>query len=406
VPKRRFAREKLRIVGARSGGQGGSTARAADASNGNVVGAEHEDQPPEADSARGEPAADGAASAREPATGADPLAPPDGEALDGQADEGDASDGEALEAHYDPRELERLAAVSFSAGELSDFAHKFGIFTSRDGDAREGARTLVRGMARREALAELVDELRLAKPLVEWPEPEWRAARQPPAAAPTAADPSAATGAEPRASSAEGDRGEASIRDPFAMLDDDEAPGTGLPPRLWLMIGAAVVVAGLVGGGIVLLATAKPDGPPRPEDGPVSIAQRASSHLRDAVGAVARACDAEVTTRSARDSLATAFRRCASPDGPVPSGRAAGPALPPLFPSVQPRPPGVAPPPPREAPRPSGPRRCLDRCETQHRECIQSKCGPEPTEGSKYDAYQRCLGGCLTSSSRCRLTCR
>jgi hypothetical protein len=48
---------------------------------------------------------------------------------------------------------------------------------------------------------------------------------------------------------------------------------------------------------------------------------------------------------------------------------------------------------------------CVTGCETTHRAC-DARCGPEPTEAGRYDAYHRCLGHCLAGSSRCRLGCQ
>ncbi len=58
---------------------------------------------------------------------------------------------------------------------------------------------------------------------------------------------------------------------------------------------------------------------------------------------------------------------------------------------------------PTEATAPS--RGCTGACDAKHSAC-RGHCGPEPTESSEYDGYQRCLGRCLTEASRCRLSCR
>ena len=69
------------------------------------------------------------------------------------------------------RDLTRRIAVSFSAGELSRYAERWRVYPDRDGGVDSGARMLVRALAGRRKLGELVASLRAHKPLVEWPDP-------------------------------------------------------------------------------------------------------------------------------------------------------------------------------------------------------------------------------------------
>ncbi|HVY48912.1 MAG TPA: hypothetical protein VHB21_23645, partial [Minicystis sp.] len=75
---------------------------------------------------------------------------------------------------YDPVELRRRIVVAFSAGELQKFADELGVAGAVRWDRghAEAARDLVREFERGYGgLTTLVDRLRAAKPLVEWPEP-------------------------------------------------------------------------------------------------------------------------------------------------------------------------------------------------------------------------------------------
>jgi hypothetical protein len=136
---------------------------------------------------------------------------------------------------------------------------------------------------------------------------------------------------------------------------------------------------------------------------------------------VARDCKIDLGTLRGRSLFEVAYRRC----GPLPpqamdAPQAQGPSsdVDPLDP-----PPGGAPPDPpakgrpgggnklqKVDPRPGGPgggagAGCLSRCTQSHGACT-SRCGAEPKQGSQYDAYQACLGGCLKAMSQCKLGCQ
>jgi hypothetical protein len=75
--------------------------------------------------------------------------------------------------HVDAGELKRRIAVCFSATDLRIFAEEIGLghIASWERGVQEGARELVRHFEREHALPDLLEKLREARPLVEWPEP-------------------------------------------------------------------------------------------------------------------------------------------------------------------------------------------------------------------------------------------
>jgi hypothetical protein len=303
--------------------------------------------------------------------------------------------GEEGVARYDPRELRRLVEVSFSAGELSKFAERFGVLLDREGPLDRSARTLVRAREARDQLPELVDALRLAKPLVEWPEPSLvpvPAPPPPPSSAPAA--PSSERNRPPSPAA------RAALVDPFLeqQLGGDEEDRWPAWTR-WTIL--ATVLAGGVGVGIAVTYIATRDDTPAPAasgEGP-GIASLAAAHLRETVQAVTEACEV-APEDTARDTLTTAFRRCALP--PMRPGAVNVP-----LPTRTPPPSGGAEPPARrQTPAPPRSAACLDECHASYNGCQQSECGGEPSSINEYDAYQRCMSGCMSKYSRCRLTCR
>ena len=307
-------------------------------------------------------------------------------------------------SRYDLGDLKRCIAVSFSAGELSRFAERFGIMLDREGSTAESARMLVRAMAARGELDRLVDNLHQVKPLVEWPEPA--GGDYVPDYVPT--PPSMGRSGEPAPPFSSGPgltldspgslgpplpppppRRAPAVADPYAS---EPEPKREAPPWRWIAIGAGgMLVLALGAVGVWLLVR---DEAPAIE----GIAALAADHMRGTVDAVARTCDAQEAD-SARERLADAFRRCTSPPRIRPG---VAPALP-------------APPPPPAAPIPAAPRpagapktesSCLDRCQQFQSQCQESECGAEPRSAEKYAAYQKCLGECMTKFTRCRMACR
>ena len=311
---------------------------------------------------------------------------------------GEAPQGEELVASYDPRELRRLIALAFSSGELSKFAERWHVHTDREGPADGGARTLVRALDGRQKLPSLVDALRQAKPLVEWPEPTLAPAPPAQAAGETPSSEAAPAGADKRAAAP---AARTALMDPFlAERLDSDAEG-GLPAwARWAALGA-VLVGGVglgVGATYYFTRADSPEPAAQGQEGP-GIASLAASHLRNTVQAVTEACEVDPED-TARDTLTAAFRRCALP--PLRPGVVDVP-----IPTRTPPPSGGAAPPPRRAtPAPPRSAACLDECHASYTGCQQSECGGEPRSINEYDAYQRCMSGCMAKYSRCRLTCR
>ncbi len=251
-------------------------------------------------------------------------------------------------------------------------------------------------------------------------------APQPLPPAPPAATPSAPPIADPYASPAPGPRWGASAGAPGQP--SPIWPGTfaeppqrsGLDPRLiaagiglTALLGAAVVIAFLAGratGGNGTSAAAAPSATTSPDgarrgDGPAALAADA---IARSLANVARTCELPPSVGESVAVFARVYERC----GPVPREPRA--ALPP---APAPEPADTAPEPaarprrtgrgggdaPPASPAPGG--GCFSKCNSDHRAC-DAHCGPEPTDSGGYATYQRCLGRCLSDSSRCMQACR
>jgi hypothetical protein len=297
-----------------------------------------------------------------------------------------------MAGRYDTRELQRVVAVSFSAGELSKFAERWHVHLDREGSATDGARVLLKAVEGRGKLAELLASLRAEKPLVEWPDPPERPEVPPPPPPPEPTPqptpaPSPAPVSEPAGI----------LADPFDEPPPPERAGLG-PGARWAVLAGVLAVGAGIGAAVVLLSAG--DDAPAADAGPATVALAAASQLRTSLEALAEACSVEAEdATSARDLLTVSFRRC--------------PQLPPVRGTARPPDPLPARDPPPELPIPGGPPRppssepvCLDRCHTLHESCRQSECGDEPASANKYEAYQRCLQGCMNKYARCRLACR
>jgi hypothetical protein len=326
-------------------------------------------------------------------------------------------------SHYDEADLKRRIAVSFSAGELSRFAERLGVMLDREGDPAGGARALVRSMGLRKELDRLVDLLREAKPLVEWPDPLPDERPAPSSKDPsTPFAPSAPQGAalsldspgslgpaggitpsapapsspSPPGTSAPGRSAPAPhASDPGLLADPYLRPEpAAAPPWRWIALGA-VATALLVATGLGIWVLSR-DAPAEQQQG---VAVLAAQELRNTIDAIAKTC-AATEGSSARDRLADAFRRCSG----VPRIRPGLDLTPPIQPTPAPAAPAGAPVPRGDRPKPES--TCPDRCHALQTQCQESECGPEPRSAEKYVDYQRCLGECLQKASRCRLSCR
>ncbi len=317
------------------------------------------------------------------------------------------------------RDLTRLLAMSFSAGELSKFAEQWRVFTDREGSSEDCARSLVRTLEARRELGALVATLRTHKPLVDWPDPPPAptvpGAPFSPFAPPEAqgSDASSPSSRAPGERDADSDapppsaprselRREAPLLDPYL---DEEEDTTALPSLgRWLVL-AAVGLGGAVAGAAAMyfLHPARVPAEAPPEVAPLS--QQAAALLRDRVQAVALACDVPSDGDSAREILATAFAECGTP--PVRPNRASTPDPAPVStpaPLVAPARPAL----PGRGPRstPESGSGCLDACRAVYTDCAKSACGAEPESAAEYTTYQRCLHECQQRSGRCRLSCR
>jgi hypothetical protein len=287
---------------------------------------------------------------------------------------------------HDPREVRRLIAMAFSAGELSRYAERWRVFTDREGSVQDGARALVRALEGRDKMAQLVESLQAHKPLIEWPEPTIECDEPPPA---PAAEPTPVA-SEPVAPAA--------IVDPYPEVTArDRDDGAVRIPKLWLLAGAALVL--LVGSGIA--AAMLLPGDDSESSGRINLASDAAEELDRSVRAVREACDVQPDDDSARGQLAASFRRCSVPtirpsrvDVPLPVRKADAPG--PRRPVLTKRPPAPI----------SRSGACLNSCHDVHNQCKTSQCGSEPSSAQDYENYQRCLGTCLGQYSRCRLACR
>jgi hypothetical protein len=369
-------------------------------------------------------------------------------------------------ATYDPVELRRRIAVCFSVGELRALAESLGVGgVAWERGMNEAAREVVRQCERYAGLPALVARLREARPDVEWPEP---LASADAAVVPSAASPFAAPipgvapptllsspgtlgpAPEPMESPLAQDVGAeaASLRDPYApppgpsviqpptaaaprppaawpgtTPEPVAAPSRGLDPRILVAVAALMVVAALMAylagrassptaSAPASSASARPAGHP---DGP---ATRASDAIARSFGNLARVCELPSSAGANELVFRRVFERC----GPAPPRRAGGsmpasapggaPAsdAPDTTPAAEPAAarPAAAPRLPRgDAPSGAAPaaKGCMGSCDATHAAC-RGRCGPEPTESTAYDTYQRCLGRCLSEASHCRLGCR
>ncbi len=203
------------------------------------------------------------------------------------------------------------------------------------------------------------------------------------------------------------------------------APG-GIDPRILLAVAGLMVVAAIIAyfagrastaaapteaSQAASAAPAAASGPAR-SGGPAALASEA---LARSFADLARICELPSSAGANARVIQRVFERC----GPgAPPRRPYSPPSPSQGPSAdasaQPAPPAEPAPargrrggrssdgPPGEAP--SAAKGCTGACEATHGAC-RSHCGPEPTESSAYDGYQRCLGRCLSDASRCKLGC-
>jgi hypothetical protein len=219
--------------------------------------------------------------------------------------------------------------------------------------------------------------------------------------------------------------------DPFMAADSDVAPTDEgeLPP--WkrremqiafgltgagLLIAVALTIGFLMGRGDrdesaapAASASAPSSASALPRPGRGALARLASDELARAVEGVAEDCGLRDPRGPSREILALAFQSCGR-GRQVPSA-SSSPGATPSNPSVEPDATSTADPAagarPERGPGAGAPAQggCLQRCGTEQRQCQATECGPEPTQGSQYDEYQRCLTRCLSKGSQCKRRC-
>ncbi len=209
----------------------------------------------------------------------------------------------------------------------------------------------------------------------------------------------------------------------FGEPAGEERKGSrGVDPRLLLAVALltvlAAVIAYVAGRASNTTAEAKPaasgeaapasDAKPPTRRRPEGPATKAADAVKLALANVARVCELPSSTEPTAEIFPRIYEQC----GPRPTLRRPNVAIPPHVPindkpaqrpepEESQRPRVVAtptpPPPPGSA--------CIKACSNEHDAC-KSRCGSEPTQSSKYDAYQLCRSRCMSSASRCRLSCQ
>lgn len=345
-------------------------------------------------------------------------------------------------------ELRRLLALSFSPSELAELAAELELPT--DGD-------VAREIVRRAPPERLVARLRELRPLVEWPAPPAPrpgattviAEPSPAALAPAEAPPQPAPGPrpidEPTLVSARpgppAGEAEAPPPDPPGALParpplppirpaaPAEPAKSKIDPRLLAAVGGLTLIGGLiafVAGRSARQAEAGPRVSIR-KDGP---SDRVRARFEKSLLQVARDCEVVGSQLNEPSVFDRALERCGkdfarpkpTPEPPKPERSVLDlPPEPSASADAPPEPSATAAAPRATAPRdPQAPRApaapkapkapvdpdrgCVSRCESGHRTC-KSACGAEPQQGSQFQAYQACLGRCLSSVSQCRLGC-
>ncbi len=222
--------------------------------------------------------------------------------------------------------------------------------------------------------------------------------------------------------------------DPYLAAELIDEPNDDQPARgFWargplIVAGGCGLLAAAIIGGFYAGRASTPETPtassstsslPTAPNTRAPLARLASNELARAVNMMAAVCGIADLEGSPSELLARAFVRCRQSSSPgsgfpatlPPSLKPALYATPPfgagsVTPS-RPRPvgPGTKRRPPATRPR-QAKNSCILGCDEQHENCKRSRCGAEPTSGSDYASYQRCLASCLRASSACRLQCQ
>lgn len=312
--------------------------------------------------------------------------------------------------------------VCFTAAELQKLAEDLGVSggVGLYRGVEEAAREVIRQCERYAGLDALVAKLRAERPLVEWPEPPATPGPVPVEVPPPAVEPESAAVPSredaPPEVAAPPPSPSSSPPPPvpppstravawpgIAEPAQQKPPPRGIDQRILLAVAGLTLLAAIIAffagrasskPGTAATADASPH--PKRTTGP---AVEASDVFAKSIASLARVC--EVQVGDAED----VFKRVAAKCGPPP--RQPTHALPAeaFEPAADDPPTPRDPRPPRPIAPPKPPANgCLSSCESTHQGC-RSRCGPEPTEGSKYGDYNQCQARCLSAASKCRLTC-
>lgn len=358
--------------------------------------------------------------------------------------------------------------TSFSSAELRKLLGDWGAPTSElEADVATLAHQVVRIGGKRFGAGELLRRLKLEKPLVEWPDipeddPRWAgpiSLPTPPPPEVAAADPThvAPDAGEVRVAPAEAaapapeaappppeppsvEAPPASLRQPpssrvggFRLEPEPPAPRAGVDPRiLYGAVAGMVLLAALAFGAGLLWRRGPSTSPPSATaEGPArgaGPAGRAADLFDASLVRVADACQIDVAGTPNNEVFQLALEACGRDEvdklrrrrerelaervRPQPDDEPRRP--PQLLPDDDPAPsaqpsatqrPREVDPAPKSAPLPAAKSSCTTSCNRVRAEC-SSGCGAEPSDASRYDAWQTCASKCVAAESRCRLGCR
>ncbi|WP_437973529.1 hypothetical protein WMF11_32495 [Sorangium sp. So ce295] len=354
-------------------------------------------------------------------------------------------------------EIRGRITACFSLVELRRFAEELGVPDIPWERGIQGAAyELVRRFEQRRELGPLVERLRAARPLVEWPDtptvpsaassepahtdiprpaplpnlspmvapspPLEAATLAPPSIVPTPRTPNV-TAPQPANARPPGAAGPAQLPAGSPRAGAPARQPRRIDPRLALaalgLVAVSLIVAFLIGRassapgddaarGSAASASAAQKGAPPPAARPDGVASRAAAAIDHRIESLARAC--EIPPGSAEDVMRRAFERCGP--SPASAGHRTTPAQRSDPPAAQA--PGALPASPGAGPRPAaatglapagGNAGCVGACERRHQACRATQCGKEPTQSTQYQRYQGCLSDCLEQASKCRLGC-
>lgn len=226
---------------------------------------------------------------------------------------------------------------------------------------------------------------------------------------------------------------------------EPSAPSRGIDPKIFIVVSGLMLLAALIafiagrsgsssGSSADASSTAEPagkksgdgasddtgaDGEGATASGPPTPGSILAHDIARSLANVARACEIPIRGAVGEDVLLRAFDQCGPPPAPV---RPIADPLPPRQddplagrpndngggagaqrPAGNAQRPANNPQPPPPATPPGG--ECMRSCDSEHRACT-NRCGKEPTQSSLYAEYTGCLSRCLTTASRCRLSCK